>query len=48
MKLEHIIKLAAIALMTIAVERLFSGDLIKALLLALFAAFLVHLSVKLH
>jgi hypothetical protein len=44
MKLELVTKLAALAVMTLAVERLFSGDISRALLLALFAAMLVHFS----
>ncbi len=43
MKLEIALKLAALALMTLAVERIFSGD-IRALLLMLLAAVLVYFS----
>ncbi|WP_456473945.1 hypothetical protein [Candidatus Pyrohabitans sp.] len=46
MKAEIGAKLTAVALMTLAVERLFTGSLAQALLLALSAVLLIHLSVR--
>lgn len=48
MKAEIGAKLAAVAVMTLAVERLFTGSLAQALLLALFAILLIRLSARVH